>query len=161
MKMFCFLTGILISCACYAQEGVKGTWVMKTKEVVTGPDYENGIPTQVSFKQEGDSLIIESVFIENNAEVNNRQAVLMNGQPATKTGAASGRKYVRSIKWNADKKGLVFTTVIYVPENPTEVDLTRIETITVSPDGKELTLNKKSVETKAENWESKAVYVRK
>lgn len=155
------IIALLLNATASAQNNLSGTWTLQNKEHVSGPDYENGIPKQIALHQQGDSLIIESVYVEDNKDVSSRQAVPANGQAVTTIGPKSNRKYVKSLKWSADKKGLVLTIVIYVPDNPNEVDLTRVENWSLSPDGKQLILNKKSVETRSETWESKGVYVKK
>ena len=85
----------------------------------------------------------------------------MNGKPSSAMDTESNRKIVKSIAWSADKKTATFTTAIYVPGNENEVELTRIDVWTLSPDGKQLTIQRKSVETKSENWEVKGSYEKK
>jgi hypothetical protein len=161
MTIRSLIIALLLNATAFAQNNLSGTWTLQNKEHVSGPDYENALPKQIALHQQADSLIMESVYAEDDKDVSSRQALAMNGQPLTYIGPKSNRKYVKSLKWNADKKGLVLTIVIYVPDNPNEVDFTRVETLSLSPDGKQLILNKKSVETRSETWESKGVYVKK
>lgn len=162
MTIRLLVTGLLMHAITFAQPPVSGTWALQNKQHVLGPEYANALPKQLTIRQQADSLIIESINIGGNGqEVSSRQAVAMDGKPTTNTGATSKRKYVRSLKWNADKKGLVLTTIFYVPENPSEVDFTRVETWSLSPDGRQLNIQKKSVETRSETWEVKGVYEKK
>lgn len=161
MKIRFLLAGLFIHAISFGQNNLSGTWVLQNKTHVSGPEYTNAIPKQIRLHPQGDSLIMESVFEEDGQDVSSRQAVPMNGQPVSNIGAKSNRKYIKSLKWDADKKGLVLTVVIHVPDNPNEVDFTRVETWSLSPDNKYLNLNKKSVETRSETWETKGTYVRK
>lgn len=154
--------GLLLNATVFAQNNVSGTWTLQSKQHVLGPQYANALPKQINISQQADSLIIETINIGGNGQdVSSRQAVAMDGKPATTTGATSKRKLVKSLKWNADKKGLVLTIVFYVPDNPSEVDFTRVETWSLSPDGKQLNIQKRSVETRSETWEVKGMYERK
>jgi hypothetical protein len=151
--------GILLSATTFAQNDVSGTWTLQSKQHIVGPEYGNALPKQITVHQQADSLIIESINIgENGEDVSNRQAIAMDGKPLTTTSLTSKRKYVKSLKWNTDKKGLVLTTVFYLPDNPNEVDFTRVETWSLSPDGRLLNIDKRSVETRSETWQVKGVY---
>lgn len=154
--------GLLMSATSFAQTNVTGTWTLQSKEHIAGPEYANALPKQITISQQADSLVIESINIGNEGQdVSSRQAVAMNGQPVTTTSATSKRKYIKSLQWSPDKKGLVLTSIIYLPDNPNVVDLTRVETWSLSPDGKQLNINKKSIETRSESWEDKGVYDKK
>lgn len=145
-----------------AQNGIAGTWSLQNKQHVEGPEYGNALPSQLSFQQKGDSIIIESVFIGTDGqEVKGRQAVSLDGKPSTTTSAVSRRKCIRSLKWSADKKSLTVTSVFYVEDNPNEVDLTRLEVFTPSADGQQLNIDKRSIETRSEDWQVKGTYAKK
>lgn len=144
-----------------AQNNVLGTWILQSKDHIFGPEYANALPKQMRINQQADSLILESINIGGNGQdVNSRQAVPMNGQPLTMTSLATKRKYIKSLQWSADKKSLVLTIVIYIPSNPDVVDFTRVETWSLSPDGKQLNISKKSIETRSETWEAKGVFIK-
>lgn len=151
-----------LSQATLAQTNLAGTWALQNKEHIMGPEYGNALATQITLQQQTDSLIIETISVgAEGAEVKSRQAVSTDGKPSTTSSTTTHRKYVRSMKWTPDKKGIVLTTVFYMPDNPNEVDFTRVETWTVSPDGKELNIDKKSIETRSETWQVKGVYAKK
>ena len=153
------VVGILLSATSFAQTNVSGTWALQNKQHVLGPEYANALAKQITINQQADSLIIETISTGNEGQdVSSRQAVAMNGKAVTTTSATSKRKLVKSLKWNTDKKGLVLTTVFYVADNPSEVDFTRVETWSLSPDGKQLNIDKRSVETRSETWQVKGVY---
>lgn len=154
--------GLLLHATAFAQNNVSGTWTLQSKQHVLGPEYANALAKQIIINQQTDSLIIETISVgAEGQELSNKQVVALDGKPLTTTSATSGRKLVRSLKWNTDKKGLVLTTVFYVAGNPNEVDFTRVETWSLSPDGKQLNIQKRSVETRSETWEVKGVYEKK
>lgn len=146
----------------YGQNNLSGTWSLQNKEHIEGPEYGNALPLQMTFQQKTDSLIVESVFINGEGqEVKSRQGLALDGKTSTNTSTVSKRKYVRSLKWAADKKSLTITTVFYVEDNPNEVDFTRVEVLTPSADGTQLNIDKKSIETRSETWQVKGVYAKK
>jgi hypothetical protein len=145
----------------FGQTNISGTWTLQSKQHVLGPEYLNALAKQITLHQTADSLIIEMIGIDGNGqEVSSRQSVAMNGQQVTGI-SATNRNYVKSLKWAPGKKDLVVTTVFYMPGNSAEVDFTRVETFSLSPDGKRLNIHKKSVETRSETWEVKGVYDKK
>ncbi|MBO9573376.1 MAG: hypothetical protein J7497_14385, partial [Chitinophagaceae bacterium] len=83
------------------------------------------------------------------------------GNPVKGTSTASSKKYIKSLEWNTDKTELVITTIFYSDDNFKEIEFTRIDTLSLSADGKKLSFGRKSVETKRESWEMKGVYVKK
>jgi hypothetical protein len=140
-----------------AQTNFTGSWSLKEKKHITGPEYGNALPSKLKVEQKTDSVIIESTNMGNEGkETTSRQAIAMNGKTQTINSATSKRKYVRSLAWSADKKSLILTTLFYIPENENEIDFTRIETWTLA-DGN-LSINKKSVETRSETWEVNGIF---
>lgn len=159
MNIRFLVIGILLQATAFGQNNLWGTWVLQSKQHVSGPEYVNALARQITLRQEADSLIIQMINIDGNGqEISSRQTVAMNGQPVTTVSTKSNRKLVKSLNWSSNKKDLIITTVFYVPDNPGEVDFTRVETLSLSPDGRQLNIYKKSVETRSENWEVKGVY---
>ena len=155
------VTLVLLTSGVVAQTNFSGTWAIKEKQTSLGPEYVNALATSMKVQQNKDSLIIESVSTgADNQESKNRVAVPMNGQSVSNMSPASGRKVSRSLKWSADKKVLTITSPIAQAGNENEIELTRIDTWTLSADGKELIFNRKSVETVSESWEVKGVFVK-
>ncbi len=136
-------------------------WIQQSKEHVTGPEYGNAVQTQMTVLQNKDSVVINSLNPgADGKDVAGHVSFAINGKPSSISNPTSKRKYTRSLAWSADKKSLITTIVFSMPDNENEVDFTRIETWTLSPDGKQLRLNKKSVETRSETWELNAVFVK-
>jgi N-methylhydantoinase B/oxoprolinase/acetone carboxylase alpha subunit len=151
MKRILITAAAVITCAAtFAQTDFSGTWKLKTKEHISGPAYGNAIPEEFKVTQTKDSIVIESGT--------SRVSYAMNGGETSSVGATSKRKSVRSVTWSEGKKVVTLKAVISVAENPNEVDLTRIETWGLSADGKTLSLDRSSVETRSENWQTKGIY---
>lgn len=142
--------GVWMTLSAKAQTNFSGTWKLKETEYVTGPHYSNAMAEQLKVTQKADSLILESGT--------SRSAIAFNGDPTISTSASTKRKSTRSLAWSADKKSLVMTTAISLPDNPNEVDLTRVDTWTMEKGT--LTINRKSIETRSETWEAKGTYIK-
>ena len=136
----------------FAQTNFSGTWTLSSKEHIDGPQYANALTESYTLTQRADSLILVTP--------NGRSAYAMNGGLATVTSAASNRKSVRSLVWSADKKSVTLTNAIYAEGDPNTLELTRVQTWTLSDDGKNLNVDLKSIETKSENWSVKGVYAK-
>jgi PAB1-binding protein PBP1 len=148
-KVTVLLVATLLSATVFGQSNFSGVWVLKTKEHVNGPQYSNALAEEITVKQSADSITV------------GKRSVAMNGKTSSVVDKESNRKSVKSVAWSTDKKTATFTTAIYAVGNENEVELTRVDTWTLSPDGKQLLLQRKSIETKSENWEVKGVYEKK
>jgi PAB1-binding protein PBP1 len=148
-KVTVLLVATLLSATIFGQSNFSGVWVLKTKEHVNGPQYSNALTEEITVKQSADSITV------------GKRTIAMNGKTSSIVDKESNRKSVKSITWSADKKTATFTTAIYAVGNENEVELTRVDTWTLSPDGKQLNIQRKSIETKSENWEVKGVYEKK
>ncbi len=87
-------------------------------------------------------------------------SVAMNGQTSSVTSQGDGRKFEWNLKWSTDKKSLTITMLIYKAGNSNEVELTRVETWSLLPGGKELVVDRKSIETVSEDWEVKGIFTK-
>ena len=161
MKQTFFLLMIVAASYSLTAQDFSGTWIQQSKEHISGPEYGNAIQNQMTVAQNKDSVIITTVSAGANGQnVNNRMAMAMNGKPTIIIGKASKRKFTSNVVLSADKKGMTITTVYSMPDNENETDFTRVETWTLSADGKQLNIDKKSMETRSETWEVKAVFVK-
>jgi PAB1-binding protein PBP1 len=148
-KIVVLSVSVFLSVAAIGQTNFSGVWALKSKEHINGPQYSNALTEEITVKQTADSIST------------GKRSVAMNGKPTSSKDQESNRKIVRSLAWSADKKTATFTTAIYAVGNENEVELTRVDTWALSPDGKELTIQRKSIETKSENWEAKGSYQKK
>lgn len=145
----------------FAQSDLSGTWALQNKQPVSGPQYANALPSQITVNKQADSLIIESINTgADGQEVSSKRVLPIDGKSVIGMSSIN-QKTIKSLKWTADKKGLILTTTFYRLDNPTEIDFTRIETWSLSPDGKQLNIDKKSEETQSETWQTRGVYVKK
>lgn len=160
MKRLLLSTLVLFTIiATQAQTNFSGTWKLKEKQHISGPEYSNALATDIIVRQTADSLITETVSAGTDGqEVRSRSSVPLNGKAVSSTSVQSARKVTRSISWSPDKKTLTLTSHIYKAGDENEVELTRIDTWGLSPDGKQLLINRKSVETVSENWEARGTF---
>ncbi len=135
-----------------SQTNFTGTWNLKEKQHINGPDYANGAPAAFTVDQSKDSIFIFT------PEDNSRVSFPRDGKMITTKGKTSGRKIIRGLKWSEDKKTVIFTSEIYRVDNENEIELTRIDEWKLSPDEKQLNFHRRSVETITESWEVKATY---
>ena len=138
-----------------SQTNFSGSWNLREKTHISGPEYANGAPAAFTVQQGRDSIII--IYPENNTRISFAQ----NGKPSASTGTQSGRKVIRNLKWSDDKKSVTFTSDIYKIDNENEIELTRIDNWKLSDDSKQLNFHRRSVETITESWEVSAVYDKK
>lgn len=140
-----------------AQVNFSGSWSLKQKEYVSGPQYVNALPDKLVIEQEKDSLIVETIYIEDDGtESRNRLSIPMNGKAISKFSTSLERKFTRQLQWSEDKNELTITTQISLAGNENEIDLTRVETWRM--DGGRLLVEIKSLETTSENWEVKGFF---
>ena len=159
MKIYVCIMAMLMTATLQAQTNFSGTWSLKEKQHISGPDYSNGVPNKLNVQQTKDSVIIEYISIDgDNKESKSRVAYPMNGKSYTMVSAASGRKTVKHLEWTLDKKAVTFTNDIYKQGSEDDIELTRIDGWKLSPDGKQLLLHRKSVETITGSWEVNGTY---
>jgi hypothetical protein len=155
------LSLVILTSKSFAQTSFSGQYKFAAREHVKGPEYGNGVPTSVTIEQTKDSVVMyHGSMDDNNQETKNRIAFASNGKPVSTVSKTSGRKLVRSLKWSDDKKTFTTTTDIYKEGADNEIELTRIDDYTLSPDAKHLLLHRRSVETITESWEDNATYDR-
>jgi len=161
IKTFLCLGALIISYCSFSQVDFTGSWALISKQHISGPKYGNALPTKMKITQAKDSLIFESTNMgADGKETTSRLSIAMNGMQSVSTSAVSKRKYTRWLAWSEDKKTLILTTIFSMPEKENETDFTRVESWSLSADGKELIINKKSIETRFETWEVKGVFER-
>lgn len=159
MKIYVSIAAILITTTLNAQTNFSGTWSLKEKQHVNGPEYSNGVPNKLNVQQSKDSVIIEYITIDGDSkESKSRVAYPMNGKSYTMVSPSSGRKTVKYLEWTLDKNSVTFTNDIYKQGSEDDIELTRIDDWKLSPDGKQLLLHRKSVETITESWEVNGTY---
>lgn len=141
----------------FAQQQFSGNWKTKTLTHISGPKYGNAIQSSMQVSVSSDSIIIETVTPGGGGKTTTgRQVYSLDGKAFTSTSATSKRKYIKTYALSVDKNTMTLTTVFYVPEKDNEIDFTRVETWTI--ENGQLILNKKSIETRSETWEVKAVF---
>lgn len=160
MKRALFTSMIAVmSLGLHAQMNFSGTWTLTDKQFINGPQYGNAFADKMIIEQTKDSLITETLTTDQGGKENkSRSAVALNGKTSSSTSASTGRKLDKSAVWSADKKQLIITTIIHKAAAPDETELTRVDTYTLAD--KQLTVNRKSIETVSENWEATGTYTK-
>lgn len=161
LSAFLFGAGLLINISSFAQENLSGTWVLENKQLIAGPNYANSLGKQITITIQNDSIIFESINVDGTRnEIINRYSLPVNGQPLTSN--KNNKKVIQTFQWNPDKMtGFVINRVYYHEKSSEEIDFTRIETWSFSPDGKQLIVDKKSVETRSQDWQVKGIFKKK
>jgi len=143
--------------ASMGQANFSGSWSLKQKEYISGPQYVNALPDKLVISQEKDSLIFHTIYRdEDGSESGIRHSIPMNGKAISNFSTSLERKFTRRLQWSEDKNELTITTQISLAGNENEVDLTRVETWKFY--GGQLLVEIKSLETTSENWEAKGLF---
>lgn len=156
-RIFFALTVSLLTVTAFAQTNFSGAWILKDKEYIDGPQYQNAFVEQFAINQDKDSVIIESAAKgQDGSDIKTRAAIALNGKICPATSVTTGRKMERSAKWSDDKKNLIITTAIYQEGSSSEIELTRVDTYSLS--NNQLTIHRKSIETISDDWEARGIY---
>jgi thioredoxin-related protein len=155
LLMFCPI--ILIA----QKKALSGIWILEDREVLSGPNYANGVPRQVIIDFQGKNIIMkrisdndknsqDTVFEENN----------LNSQPSV-TITKSGKRKTSAVKFLSDIKFNQQTTYSSA-DNDNKVENTRLEDWDLSADGTTLNLHRKELKGNGDsvNWSMKAEYIR-
>jgi hypothetical protein len=138
----------------YAQVDFSGTWILKSKEYISGTKYSNAVSERMKVIQRKDSLIVES------GETNNRSSYPMDGSKASFSHLANRRKSIHSLRWEADKKTITTRVEVIVEDSPHDIDQTCIVRWRLAGDGKQLFYDLITIDHTS-SWEVNAVYVKK
>lgn len=147
----------LVAIESSAQLKIAGNWELIKKQHMNGPSYANSLPENLIIETKGDSLIWTSFKRNETKALGIRSAIPLNGEPVT---VVKSRKIVKTMSWSADEKKLFIKSIYYREDNEAAIDFTREENFQLSGDGKELKFDKKSIETRSEDWHVKGVYKR-
>jgi hypothetical protein len=140
---------------------ISGVWVIKSRDLISGTLYANAVPITMKLSLKPESLQIEQTSIGEGGTNNNIIYELsLSGTPLPSI-TKSNRKKVQQLSW-IDKKKTMFriNTVLSAPNNDKEVESRNEELLSLSSDGQQLTILKKSKSVKSDSWEIKAVYER-
>lgn len=158
MNKLKMLIGLLFAgTAITAQTNFSGTWKQKNKEFISGQQYANAVPEQVKLTPKKDSISFEVISIAQNGFDTVHYTLATNGGLLSDI-TKNKRKYTKKLGLSADKKTITIESVYKAPGSDTEVEFTRAETFSLSADGKQLTINRKSNEKEDKSWEAKGTY---
>jgi len=158
-KLLLLFIFCILRLSLFAQVNFTGTWVLMDMQAVFGPSYKNALPKQVKIDHQKDSLFIEMINVGNDGkDLTSHSAMALDGKAFSSFVPSTKRHYVRNLEWSGDKKSLIITTAYYLPESDNEIDFTRIDTWSFLPDIKQLSIDRKSVETRGESWETNGTF---
>ena len=156
-KIFIIVIFCLISSLSFAQQyKITGTWTLKERKAVSGPQYRNALPDKYTITRTKDSLTVQGSF---NGEIPLSISFAFNGQVVT-TRDPSGRKINSVLKWSADHQTLTLISKYSSPDNERTLDFTRIRTIKLL--GADLSLDVRSEEANPDHqsWEAVGTYAK-
>lgn len=157
-KLTMLIGFILVGTAAMAQTDFSGTWAQKNQDFITGPHYANAVPKQIKVNTTKDSMMVEMISLGQNGDDTTHFTLAKNGGTLSSV-SKSNRKYTKKLEWSADKKVMTITTVYKAPGSDTQIESTRTENWSLSADGKQLLLDRKSVKPDNTNdWEAKGTY---
>jgi hypothetical protein len=156
--LFTFLVALFLfnTVVAFAQKNdISGTWVFKDQQGISGRLYINGSPKQVTVKQDGGGIKLESITSTGDKDTTTTESFGSNNLFETKT--PRGRKKVITLKWSDDGKSFKETTNIYSLTDSGKLDFKNTDTWAV--DNGELILDRENENyTNGEIWESKATF---
>jgi hypothetical protein len=137
----------------FSQSNFSGTWLLKTKQQVSGPEYINALPKKITIDQQKDSIVIETVSpgpIGN--DITSKQIIATDSKPFSSVGLTSKRKFTRTFQWDKAGSSFMIKTIFYTQGDENEIDFTRVETWQLKDNT--LLIDRKSIETRSDTWET-------
>lgn len=147
-----FATTVVVN----AQTNFSGSWAEPQLEMISGKQYSNAVPKSIKVTQTKDSIKLEKVSANGEADITTVETVALNGKPITRVGKTSKRSIQMSATWSSDKKTLTIITIYSYPEKPTEAEYKNTEVWELN-DGA-LVITKTSDATVTDDWTIKATY---
>jgi hypothetical protein len=134
-----------------------GTWTNPNLEMISGIQYANAVPKQITVTQTKDSIKLETVSAGNDGDVTSTQTIALNGKQVTRVGKTSKRTIQTSATWSNNGKTLTFITTISYADKPKEAEYKNTEVWELTADGT-LIITKTSDATVTDDWTIKAEY---
>ena len=71
---------------------ISGTWVLKERQIISGPDYANGIPKQILIAVSRDSLSLSRTYVGTSKDEIVAESLALDGSPTEILRTVSKRK---------------------------------------------------------------------
>ena len=153
--------GALMGLSSYGQS-FSGHWTLQQRTSLSGIDYGNGVPKDVTMNQGADSITITRITaMGQNPDVTATETISENGAVNQKT-TSTNRNKTAVFTWTEPNKSFNEKTTLSSVGNPSDLNLQIDETWSLSPDGNTLTLVKdfKNLKNSSDMWSQKGVYTR-
>jgi thioredoxin-related protein len=151
------LTMLLCFGQLFAQnENISGTWVLKERQIVSGPDYANGIPKQILIAVSRDSLSLSRTYVGTSKDETVAESLALDGSPNEVLRTISKRKSL--FKKGNDPNSFSIEVSFRGIKTGERTNADYVENWTLSPSGKELTIEKYANEADGNNWSMKGLY---
>ncbi len=150
------LIGLMLIMNAFTQTNFSGHWKLKEKKQANGKAYANNIPVEITISQYGNEISLERKEVDGR---NITVAYPMDGKPREGRSSTDNRKSIKTLTWDIDKKALELRNAVYEPGNDSKIAYTRVATLSLSTDGRQLFYNVKSIED-PEGWEVNGVFVK-
>jgi thioredoxin-related protein len=136
---------------------LSGIWVLKQRQVLSGPDYANGIPKQMTIAFSQDSLSLSRIY-DGGSDKDNivSESLALDGSPTEVLRTISRRKSLYKKGSDANEFSVEVTFRDIKTGQRTNADY--VENWKVSESGKELTIEKNATGADGSNWGVKGVY---
>jgi len=156
-RKLAFIIILFISGAAGAQTNFSGSWGEPQLEMISGIQYSNAVPNEVTVVQTKDSIRITRLENEENAKPYTITLAL-NGKAFSYIGANSKRTINFTANLSNNGNTLTITSTFSFPDKPGEVEYKNTEVWESS--GGALTITKVSDATLTDDWTIKAIYTR-
>lgn len=157
LKAATYITLIVLSTKATAQKkaDISGTWTLKGKTGVSGPQYVNALPESQIIRLTKDSLITDGIFEGTKVGAN----YALNGSVSISK-SAKNETITRQIKWSNDGQLVTLITAISYPGDAKKVYLTRYKTLKIEDGVLKVGLKSDEADPANQSWETQATYVR-
>src|SRR5688572_13481469 len=166
VRSLILLSALFVCGAAAAESPVfSGTWVMQERKSLSGPDYGNVMPKQITVRQSAQEMVMEMTGLDETGKEATTTRTVQFDTP-TETRTPSGRKKVAQLQWQAGQSALMFMTRFSVAGKDDELQSTVTDTWTLADDGATLIIVKAEQSTKNsnspdENWSMRGEYALK
>jgi thioredoxin-related protein len=135
---------------------ISGTWVLKERQIISGPDYANGIPKQILIAVSRDSLSLSSTYVGTSKDEIVAESLALDGSPTEILRTVSKRKSL--LKKGDDTNAFSIEVSFRSIKTGERTNSDYVENWKLSASGKELTVEKYANGADGSNWSIEGVY---
>ncbi|MEP7374560.1 MAG: hypothetical protein ABI675_14295 [Chitinophagaceae bacterium] len=131
-----------------------GTWSEPELEMISGKQYSNAVPKEITVTQTKDSIKIERTEIDDSKIT---ETIALNGKTTSRMGRTSKRTIRTTATLTNNGNTLTLVTIFSYADKPDEAEYKNTEVWELSADGM-LIIEKTSDATVTDDWTIKAIY---